>query len=228
MEVDLQPGSIAWSGLLRAKSRTNIFVDFVIHIGANIGQELDLYTFAKVNTIQIEPDPLVYKQLKRECIIHSGAFIHLPINLAISDYNGQLNLHRYQDSCHNSSLEPVPINGIVSDIVETISVKTYTINDFLELPKINKIIKEQKHIMLVIDTQGHESRVLSCLPEFNGTSNILSIYCETSHQSTYIENPSFGEINSILQRKGYLLDNVNFARYSGNALYCGNTFFEVN
>ena len=82
--------------------------------------------------------------------------------------------------------------------------------------------------MLVVDTQGHESKILSSIPILEQGSNLLSIYCEVSHNSTYYDNPAFSEINSIMESKGYLLDNVNFSQASGNALYSAKNFFELN
>ena len=226
-EVKLDPGGLAWSGFVRAAYRARLDIDFVIHVGANTGQELNLYSLAKVNTVQIEPDPIVYAELKKECINYSGKIVHFPLNCAISDHNGTIRLNRYENTCHNSTLERLP-NGTVSDVVKRITVKSYTFTEFLSLPKIEKITKERKHIMLVVDTQGHESKILSSIPILEQGSNLLSIYCEVSHNSTYYDNPAFSEINSIMESKGYLLDNVNFSQASGNALYSAKNFFELN
>ena len=51
-DVMLEPGSLAWSGFVRAACRARLDIDFVIHIGANTGQELNFYSLAKVNTVQ--------------------------------------------------------------------------------------------------------------------------------------------------------------------------------
>ena len=117
--------------------------------------------------------------------------------------------------------------GNVSKIVETLTVESIKFIDFLNIPKVNRMIDKKKHIMLVVDTQGHESEVLSSLPKFRERYNILSVYCEVSHKGSYLSNPTFTDINGILEEKGYLLENVNFGGSSGNALYCGNTFFNL-
>ena len=224
MLVDFTPGSLEFSGILRSVERTGLDIDLVIHIGANVGQELPLYNFFKSDSIQIEPDPSIFLNLKEECIKYSGENVHLPVNLAISDKNGSINLHRYEDSCHNSTLIRDP-SWNVSEIVETIPVKSIKFIDFLNAPKFKQFIDKKKHIMLVVDTQGHEPLMLSSLPKFREGCNILSIYCEVSHKGLYLNNPTFTEINKILEEKGYLLENVNFGGAAGNALYCGDIFF---
>jgi FkbM family methyltransferase len=138
----------------------DIFVSMlkgVIHVGANIGQERELYATYGLNVIWIEPFPEVYNRLKK--LIHpypeQRAFCYLITDVDDNDY-----------SFHISNNE-----GLSSSIYDLGGHKafwpnvTYIKNITLKSITLPSLVKKEhieltKYDALVLDTQGSELLVL--------------------------------------------------------------------
>ena len=134
----------------------------VLHIGANIGQELSLYHHIRPSkVIWIEPDKRAFKILKLRSFFYRR-FDNTFVNAFISDTTDvKTSFFKFNLSGANSQFKPTQsfLDSRKSRYVtEITSVTTLTIEDALSR---NEIIISGENNLLVIDVQGNELAVIN-------------------------------------------------------------------
>lgn len=134
----------------------------VLHIGANIGQELSLYNYIGVNSvIWIEPDKRAIARLKFRSKFYRN-FRNIFINSFISEKSDEIvPFYKFSKSGANSRFKPTPefLDSNKSRYLTGVeSIKTLSIEDAL---KLNKVKIENENNLLVIDVQGSETSVFN-------------------------------------------------------------------
>jgi FkbM family methyltransferase len=129
----------------------------VIHVGANTGQEINLYAKYRLPVVWIEPIPDIFEKLQSN-------LIGIPRQIALKGLVTDLEKVEYQFHLANN-------NGASSSILElnlhqdiwpdvafekTIKLQSTTLVSLLEVNKIDISMYD----MLIIDTQGSELLVL--------------------------------------------------------------------
>jgi FkbM family methyltransferase len=136
--------------------------DSVLHIGANVGQELSLYhIIGPKRVIWIEPDKTAFLKLKRRGRIYIK-FESVYIQDCISDKTGTVtSFYEFNESGANSNFKPTDsfLESRKTRYVTKVSlITTKTIEDAL----IDKEIKFlSTNNLLVIDVQGNEMSVIN-------------------------------------------------------------------
>jgi FkbM family methyltransferase len=176
--------------------------DSVLHIGANIGQELSLYHFiGPKRVIWIEPDRVAFKKLKIRGYFYRK-FENIYIQACISDETGLTRSYfEFNESGANSNYKPTDsfLDSRKSRYITKVSnVITTNIEDALNNQNINFSTKNN---LLVIDVQGNEMQVLIGFKK-ETLENFRVIMCEFS-QDQYENSISTSVLRSKLESFGY-------------------------
>jgi len=174
----------------------------VLHIGANIGQELSLYNLIGVNSvIWIEPDERAMSRLKFRSKFYRS-FIHVFINAFISEKSNEIvPFYKFSKSGANSRFKPTTefLESNQSRYLTGIeSVKTLNIEDALRLHKV-KLTNDNN--LLVIDVQGSETSVLNGFDKVT-LRKFRVIMCEFSINQ-YEDFSSNIKLKSLILNFGY-------------------------
>ncbi len=174
----------------------------VLHIGANIGQELSLYNWIGVNSvIWIEPDERAISRLKFRSKFYRN-FRNIFINAFISEKSGEIvPFYKFNKSGANSRFKPT-LEFLESNqnryLVRVESIKTLNIEDALCLHKVNLT---NENNLLVIDVQGSETSVLNGFNK-NTLRKFRIIMCEFS-VNQYEGVSSKANLKSLIMNLGY-------------------------
>jgi FkbM family methyltransferase len=171
----------------------------VIHVGANIGQERDLYASLNLKVVWIEPIPAVYEKLCRNIAGYSN---QMAIRALIADREGiNLSLHiANNDGASSSILEPSPL---LNDIWPEIDFIDKKIMRCTTLPNAlaDYHVDLSQFDALVMDTQGSELVVL------RGAEALLShfnyIFTEAADFELYKGCPTGHQISEYLAAHGF-------------------------
>jgi FkbM family methyltransferase len=129
----------------------------VIHIGANQGQERELYDKSKVRVLWIEPIPEVFKKLKENILSFPRQYA---IQALISSSDGESVVFNIADNdgASSSMLEMADHKKIWPDVhfCDKIMLKTISLPSLLKRENISNV----EYDSLVLDTQGAELMVL--------------------------------------------------------------------
>lgn len=175
----------------------------VLHIGANIGQELSLYhLIGPKRVIWIEPDEVSFKKLKFRGYFYKK-FENIYIQACISDKTGvTTSFFEFNESGANSNFKPTYsfLDSRKSRYITKVSkVTTTSIEDALDNQNINFSTKNN---LLVIDVQGSEMSVLIGFKK-ETLENFRVIMCEFS-QDQYENSVSTSKLRSKLESFGYI------------------------
>ena len=176
--------------------------ELVLHIGANIGQELSLYNWIGVHSvIWIEPDERAISRLKFRSKFYRN-FRNVFINAFISEKSNEIvPFYRFNKSGANSRFKPT-LEFLESNrnryLIGEESIKSLNIEDALYSHKVNLI---NDNNLLVIDVQGSETSVLN---GFNKETlrKFRIIMCEFS-VNQYEEFSSNANLKSLIMNWGY-------------------------
>jgi FkbM family methyltransferase len=129
----------------------------LVHVGANLGQERELYAKYGVQVLWIEPLPDVFERL-RENIKHFPK--QTAVNHLVTDRDGAEYLFHIasNDGASSSILEPARHKTLFPEVefVSTMMLTSITLDSLLE--KLNA--PSRSYQTLVLDTQGSELLVL--------------------------------------------------------------------
>ena len=170
----------------------------VIHVGANTGQERDLYARLGLNVLWIEPIPAVFATLQANIASHPRQHA---VQGLVSDCDGEsVDFHVASNGGASSSMLDLKLHKeLWPDIVylETISLPTTTLPSLLERERMDL----RQYNALVLDTQGAELKVLQ------GAEPILhhfsSIQVEVADFEAYEDCCQLGGIRDFLLPRGY-------------------------
>jgi FkbM family methyltransferase len=170
----------------------------VIHIGANTGQERNLYKKHNLNVLWVEPIPEVYEKLKTNIKNYRN---QKAIKALITDKNNKeykFNIAN-NDGASSSILKLEKHKDIWPEVnyKETILLKSTTLEKLIEKENIN--IKDYQ--ALVLDTQGSELLAL------NGGISILKhfkyIATEVADFESYKDCCTLVDINKFMNKHNF-------------------------
>ncbi len=129
----------------------------LIHVGANSGQERELYAKHGLKVIWIEPIPEIYARLVQNIALYAGQTAYQAL---ISDTDGQsVNFNIASNQGASSSILPLKDHRKIWPNVEftrTIRLESTTLATFVH----NNNLTLSDYDGLVLDTQGAEMHVL--------------------------------------------------------------------
>lgn len=187
----------------------------VIHVGANIGQERDLYNKLGLFVIWIEPIPEVFQMLKQNL---QGFKSQRAFQYLVTDFDDrEYQFHIANNTGASSSILDLEQHKDIwpsVNYVSTISLKSITLASLIQ----KECIDLTKYQALVMDTQGSELLVLK------GTVPLLSnfkyIKTEIPDFESYSNCCKLDEINSFMVQHGYIeYSRHEFARRSQGGSY---------
>lgn len=176
----------------------NMNIKTVIDVGANIGQSALQFhrLFPSAKIYSFEPLHSCFMQLNANLknVPNFKSF-----NLALSDKEGEQNIHRSEYSVCSSlrkmgklHKEAFPFSS--GETLEAIDVNT--------LDNVAQGLDLEDNILLRIDVNGYEDRVIM------GSRNILNrikvIIIETSFRELYEGQPLFSDIYEVLYKQGFV------------------------
>lgn len=181
-------------------------IDFVLHVGADKGQESYFYEYLGVRmVIWIEPDKRTFPNLEKRVNKHTRSQ-QIAINKLVSQFDGaKLYLNLYTISGANSVHE---LNEVRTLPGKSIPTGTRVL---FESTTISRIIEEQKldfttlgKSLLVLDIQGHELAALKGMKKEH-LDNFNLIMCEVSKIEIYRNAATFKEIHDFLTQRNFKL-----------------------
>lgn len=189
----------------------------ILHIGANIGQELSLYHLIRPKrVIWIEPDEKAFKKLKLRAFFYRK-FENIFISACISDKSGiTTSFYEFNESGANSNFKPT--NSFLSSrktryVTKVSLITTKNIEDVLTDKEIEF---HDENNLLVIDVQGNEMSVLNGF-EPATLKKFRVIMCEFSRDQ-YENYVSPSDLKLKLEALGYV-ELLAPIRSSDDAIY---------
>lgn len=170
----------------------------VIHVGANSGQERELYKSLGLHVIWIEPIPNVYQQLEKNLKNYKN---QIPLKALITnEEDKEYEFYIANNNGASSSIYNLKDHkDIWPDIIiqESITLKSTTLPSLLEKESINP----SQYEGLIMDTQGSELLVLKgSLPIL---SNFKYIKTEVADFEAYEGCCTLSQIDSFMQANGF-------------------------
>ncbi len=171
----------------------------VIHIGANEGQERDLYAACGLDVVWIEPIPDVFQVLAPEHLTISEAAELL--NYMVMDEDGkEYDFHVASNFGASSSileLSQAKVMWPEVSYTSTLTLPGFTLRTVLATEHINAKLFDA----LVLDTQGSEYRILSGSAEL--LSNFKFVKVEVADFEAYKGCCQIGELSSFMLSNGF-------------------------
>lgn len=193
-------------------------VSGVIHVGANAGQERELYAKFGLRVIWIEPIPEVFEKLK----INVAKFPqqHALKCLVTDQDNMEYQFHICNNDGHSSSILDLNLHKDIWPQVayeKTITLRSKTLPSLLE----EEHVDYTEYDSLIMDTQGSELLVLK------GAVSILEsftyIKTEVPDFESYTGCCQLSDIASFLARYGYR----EFSRHKFAEHPNGGSYYDV-
>lgn len=186
----------------------------IIHIGAHLGQEYQIYRkfFTTQPITWIEADTVVYERLKKSMEHDDGVVC---INAAVSNKQGLATFHRANNEQSSSLLELGTHSTVHPNIVftEQFTVETNTLD---ALSEIHKLFGAN---LMVLDVQGAEGMVIA------GAKKLLKrvdyIYTEVNRDELYLGCTKLDAFDIIMFELGFKRVEIflNAKLGWGNAFY---------
>lgn len=189
----------------------------IIHVGANVGQEVAVYKKSNATAcVYIEPLPDVFEQLKTTI---GNTPNHYPMQALCSDADGvEVIFNVASGNAHQaSSIFPLGKHATLYPnikYIDALKIKTETLEKIIEIN-----FPQHNFELLVLDTQGAELKVLK------GSNKLLEnqiryIYTEISEEPLYEGGCTFEQITEFLKSYGFKLKNMSLSYKDwGNAFY---------
>lgn len=193
-------------------------VSGVIHVGANTGQERELYEKFGLHVVWIEPIPEVFETLKENL---RGFPNQRAIQCLITDRDDE----EYQFHIANNNGESSSILDLKQhkDIWPTVTYTTAILLRSTTLASLLRIerIDPSDYQALIIDTQGSELLVLrGGVPLLD---NFKYVKTEVADFESYAGCCQLADINSFMTQHGYReFSRYKFARRPG-----GGSYFDI-
>ena len=183
----------------------------IAHVGAHLGQEVDIYLKIKKTSIHLfEPQYDVWNQLQEKVKNYNNIFAY---NLALGSSSGEEKLYKASsnDGASSSILKPELHTKVQPNIhfenMEVINVKRF---DELNIHGVN---------FLTIDVQGFELEVIKGFGDF--LSEVDFIFTEINKDFLYEKNVLVKDLDIFLEIEGFIRVNTFWDPYLsyGDAFY---------
>lgn len=193
----------------------------VIHVGANLGQEREIYAAHRLPVVWFEPLPSVFEELKRNIAPFPG---QTAVRALLAARDNETHMFRVSNNGGESSsiLELKHHRDIWPEVhfVEEIEMRSLTLPTALALNKIDPACYDA----LVMDTQGSELLILQ------GAESILSSFdfvkTEAADFESYGNCATVETLSEFLGARGYRLARSDkFAQHTSLGAYY-NLLFE--
>ena len=179
----------------------------VLHIGAHLGQEFEIYRKYSVKEIVwVEADPSIYRELITSEVFKSTEIINTFANYFVTnDLNHETSLYRYSNKgASNSKYLPTKkfkqIWNYVENTGEVVNSKNITLEKLIE-----EIFIPSHNDLLVIDAQGEELNIL--LSGLNYLKCFDRIRVEISYVRIYQNGSTAKSVIKLLHDNGFILMN---------------------
>jgi FkbM family methyltransferase len=206
------------SKLKRKPDRFLQKISGVIHVGANIGQERDLYDKFDLRVIWIEPIPEVFETLNTNLrgFSNQHAFQCLITDREDEEYKFHISNN---NGASSSILDLKHHKDIWPDVnyTNTIFLRSTTLASLFERERIDS----SNYQALIIDTQGSELLVLKgSIPLLH---SFTYIKIEVPDFESYASCCQLADINSFMTQHGY----KEFSRQKFASRTEGGSYFDV-
>jgi 2-O-methyltransferase len=187
----------------------------LIHVGANVGQERDVYASFGLSVLWIEPIRDVFDELQRN-------IAHLPGQRAlcclISDQDGrEYDFHIANNAGASSSILEARLHrDIWPDVTfdTTVRLRSATLDALVDRGEIDSA----KFGALVLDTQGSELLVLRGAPRL--LNSLQFVKTEAADFESYADCAKVDDLIACLRPHGFSLrHSVAFARHPEGGRY---------
>ncbi|MDO9000764.1 MAG: FkbM family methyltransferase [Bacteroidota bacterium] len=196
----------------------------IIDVGAYNGATSILFSeaFPKKKIIGFEANPKAYENAIKNCINHKNITLH---NFAISNKSETLNFYITSNDV-SSSINKIDEKQINSeDYRNELNLKTQ-IN--IAAHKLDEFLEDKNILILKIDTQGHELKVLDGAKETLKKTSFVLI--EMSNHKLYIDGCKYHEVDEMMRKNNFtLIDIIVTYRKKGiilteyDAIYANNS-----
>lgn len=193
----------------------------IVQVGANSGQEVELYDSLGLEGFHIEPIPEQYNLLEHKCRQSEG---QTAINALLSDKHGEtveLNIAN-NDGQSSSILEMKDHKHAYPDIhySRSTALTSTTIDPLVDL----KVIPDSIDILL-IDPQGAEELIINGAHNTLCKKRVRSLIVETTHNQLFEGEISFNALCNKLETYDFFLKYAHFGSKGWcNAIYMHNWF----
>ena len=180
------------------KRKFNLEFSGIIHIGANWGQELDLYNYLKIKDLLLfEPIPEIYTILVQRIENYKKYFNIKSYNIALGNDNKCVEMFISDNDGQSSSVLSPNVHLTIHPEVHFFQQKI-----IVPMMKLDDIcFNREKFNTIVIDVQGFELEVFK--GSIETLSNIEYIYTEVNKDFVYSENGLVDEIDEFLRKFGF-------------------------
>ncbi len=201
-------------------------IDYVIDIGANVGQfSLELLENGyKGDIISFEPLTSAYTDLLKNSKKYENWTVY--DKSAIGNLDGEIDINISNNSVSSSVLNISEKHIDASNESKYIGVEKVSINRLDSVIKTDVLF--EKNIFIKIDTQGFEWQVLE------GANEILKkskgVLCELSFDELYEGQHQWKDIIAKLEQYGFKLWSLQYGltnKESGQTLQCDAIFYKV-
>lgn len=200
---------------LRDPNRFLSRVSGVIHIGANVGQEREIYSRYGLRVVWIEPVPEIFKTLSTNIMEFSNqrAFQYLVTDQSDATYR----FHIANNCGASSSILDLKLHKDVWPQVvfdRSITLRSVTLTSFLEKEKLDIA----DYDALVMDTQGAELLILRGALQIVDRFNYIKV--EVPDFEAYSNCCQLSDLNSFMTDHGFKEFSRNrFARHPDGGSY---------
>ncbi|MFT4855781.1 MAG: FkbM family methyltransferase [Algoriphagus sp.] len=193
-------------------------VSGVVHVGANLGQERELYSKHGLSVVWIEPIPEIFNQLQVNLQGHKN---QLAYQVLVTELDGkEYEFHVANNGGASSSILELKEHKDIwpeVDYTKTISLRSITLSSLFEKEKIDG----SKYQALILDTQGSELLVLrGSLPVLN---KFKFIKVEVPDFESYEGCCQLSDINEFMVEHGY----KEFSRNKFASRAEGGNYFDI-
>ncbi len=211
-------------GRVRKRLRWRAMDDFlrqvagVIHVGANTGQERDLYDRYSLWVLWIEPIPEVFRELRENIV---GRHRQCAFQALVSDSDGvEVPFYVANNQGASSSMLDLHLHREIWPTIEydrTLQLRTTTLASLLR----REAIDLTRYDALVIDTQGSELLVLKGAAEFLPAFTFIKV--EVPDFEAYKGCCRVADVAAFLSERGWReYARERFAQRPG-----GGSYFDI-
>lgn len=193
--------------------------DTLIDVGANNGQFSLLCINFNKNLKVFAFEPITHCFMKYNAIFKNFPLVH-SFNVGLGDKSREslkINISKSKDSSSFLAQKRQQIFFPGTEEISSCKVKLRTLDDYY------KRFSKQKNVLLKIDIQGFEKKML--LGSTKSLQYIKYIIIELSFIELYKSQPLFDEIYSFLLNSNFLMKDIIYIYKKNNSLVQGDFLF---